>query len=189
MFSCCARHLTLIFQVWEIEPNGTWKVKWDPATHSEPSLSSSQNLAEPQSFTWFWVKTTLNHLFSIHGFSLKMRFHAKSAPVSEVLLGRAWAHLELMWTLLHQHPRSASMGGLLGMPLKIQAWATLLMQCSTRLKQQPWKQEAPLISPSLCSWIFQEQQQNGRQWTRTREELVLKVPQSQGSKEDLCSNS
>lgn len=97
-YSCSTPSLTPRFQVWEIEPNGTWKLKWDPATHSESSLSSSQNLAQPQSFTWFWVKTTLNHLFFIHGFSLKMRFHAKSAPVSEVFpwqsLGTAWANVD-----------------------------------------------------------------------------------------------
>lgn len=79
-YSCSTPSLTPRFQVWEIEPNGTWKLKWDPATHSESSLSSSQNLAQPQSFTWFWVKTTLNHLFFYSWFQFENEVSCKVCP-------------------------------------------------------------------------------------------------------------
>lgn len=52
-YSFRSLHLNPRFQAWESEPSGTCNVKQDPAKHSEFSLASSQNLAEPQSFTWF----------------------------------------------------------------------------------------------------------------------------------------
>lgn len=196
--SFCAPHLTPRFQAWEIEPNGTWKVKWDPATHSEPSLSSSQNLAEPQSFTWFWVKTTPNHLFfKIHGFSLKMRFHAKSAPVSEVFLGRARAHLELMWTVLPRHLRSASNRGCPWVCLKAQGLSNLayaMLSHGWKTSRMKKKTRGALISSGLCSWIFQptattkenKTKKIGRWWTRTGGELGLKKFHTHQDAKEKC---
>ena len=81
-------------------------IKQDPTKHSELSLASSQNVAEPQSITWFWVKTTLNHHF-FYGFDLKTGFHAKLALVSKEFLGRVQARLQLVWTLWHWQLQSA----------------------------------------------------------------------------------
>ena len=102
----CIPHLNPRFQVWETKPNDPWNIKQDPTKHSELSLASSQNVAEPQSITWFWVKTTLNHHF-FYGFDLKTGFHAKLALVSEEFLGRVQARLQLVWTLWHWQLQSA----------------------------------------------------------------------------------
>ena len=105
--SVCTPHLNPRFQVWETKPNDPWNIKQDPTKHCELSLASSQNVAEPQSITWFWVKTTLNHHFFFYGFDLKTGFHAKLALVSEEFLGRVQARLQLVWTLRHWQPQSA----------------------------------------------------------------------------------
>lgn len=95
-YSFCTPHLNPRFQFWETEPNGTWNVKQDPAKHSELCLASSQTLAEPQSFTWFWVKTTLNHHFFSwfrfeNGVSCKARPSFKRVPWQSA--GKPWANV------------------------------------------------------------------------------------------------
>ena len=75
----CIPHLNPRFQVWETKPNDPWNIKQDPTKHSELSLASSQNVAEPQSITWFWVKTTLNHHFFLW-FRFENRVSCKACP-------------------------------------------------------------------------------------------------------------
>ena len=106
-----------------------WNVKQDPAKYSELSLASSQNVAEPQSITWFWVKNHTEPPFFFHGFGLKMGFHAKLALVSEAFFGRVQAPLLLAWTLHHQLPQTVfvDMSPSRSALWRSRFWATLLM--------------------------------------------------------------
>lgn len=100
--SFCTLHLNPRFQVWEREPNGTWNIKQDPVKHSELSLAPSQTLAEPQSFTWFYVKTTLNHHF-FSWFRFENGVSCKACPSfrwsSWQNMGKSLAHVDSTLTV------------------------------------------------------------------------------------------
>lgn len=143
-------------------------MKQDPVKRSEFALAPSPTLAEPQSFTWFCVKTTPNHHF-LSWFQFENGVSCKTCPtftrVSWQSVSKSLAGVDSASSA----PPASRPGGTysLGCPREAQGLKNLAHVIMKRTENHPaYPSEIRSIRSSLCTWLLRKQNISGKQWVK-----------------------